>query len=57
MKKQSLAYLLFFLAFLVLLHQYVDYDVVFEFEQIHHETWAIALVCLGLGVLVGVKKK
>ena len=43
----------FVLAFAILLHQVVTFGVWFQFEDLHHETFAIAAFTFGLGVLVG----
>jgi hypothetical protein len=40
--------------FLILLHQYVSYGVWFSLSDVHHETFAVAFVSLGLGVLIGI---
>jgi hypothetical protein len=56
MKKTHLAFLLFLIAFLVLLHQALTWQVWFELKDVHHETFAVGLVCLGIGILIGKKK-
>jgi hypothetical protein len=43
----------FGLAFLILLHQEVTFGLWFQIGDLHHETFAIAAVAMGLGVLVG----
>jgi hypothetical protein len=50
------ATLLFIGAFLVLLHQYVIWGDFFTLSQVHHETFAVGLVCLGLGIIMGSKQ-
>ena len=40
-------------AFLILLHQEVTFGLWFQIDDLHHETFAIAAVAMGLGVLVG----
>jgi hypothetical protein len=43
----------FVLAFLVLYEQEVTFGVWFQISDIHHETFALASVALGIGVLIG----
>ncbi len=43
----------FVLAFLILFQQKVTFGVWFQISDLHHETFAIASVALGLGVLIG----
>ena len=43
----------FVLAFLILIQQKVTFGVWFQIEDIHHETFALASVALGIGVLIG----
>ncbi|HSV48775.1 MAG TPA: hypothetical protein VLH35_00540 [Candidatus Acidoferrales bacterium] len=43
----------FGLAFLILLHQEITFGLWFQLEDLHHETFAIAAVAMGLGVLIG----
>jgi hypothetical protein len=58
MKPQKLAYLCFVLAFLVMLHQAVMYNDWWTWSQfLHHESWAFGLVCLGVGIFLGIHKK
>ena len=45
-------FLLFGLAFLVALHQYVNWGVWFEFKDIHHELFVVALIFGGVVLLV-----
>jgi hypothetical protein len=47
------AVVFFVLAFLILLQQKVTFGVWFQISDLHHETFAIASVALGIGVLVG----
>ncbi len=47
------AAVLFVVAFLILYQQEADIGVWFQFEQLHHETFAIGAAALGLGVLIG----
>lgn len=41
------------LAFFILFQQKVTFGVWFQIKDIHHETFALASVALGLGVLIG----
>lgn len=43
----------FMFAFLILLHQKWTFGLWFQIGDLHHETFAIAAVAMGLGVLVG----
>ena len=43
----------FVAAFLILFQQEVTFGVWFQLEDIHHETFALASLALGLGVLIG----
>jgi hypothetical protein len=43
----------FVVAFLILFQQKVTFGVWFELRDIHHETFALASVALGFGVLIG----
>jgi hypothetical protein len=47
------ATMFFVLAFLILFQQKVTFGVWFEISDIHHETFAIASLALGLGMLIG----
>jgi hypothetical protein len=47
------AVVFFVLAFLILLQQKVTFGLWFQISDLHHETFAIASVALGLGVLIG----
>ncbi len=47
------AVVFFVLAFLILLQQQIMIDVWFQTNDLHHETFAISAVALGLGVLIG----
>ena len=48
-----IAVVFFVLAFLILFQQKVTFGVWFQISDLHHETFAIASVALGLGVLIG----
>jgi len=56
-KVEWLAALQFVLAFLILMHQYLVWGDFFTISQIHHETFAVGFVCLGIGLLVGKRKR
>lgn len=43
----------FVLAFLILYEQEVTFGVWFQIGDLHHETFALASVALGIGVLIG----
>ncbi len=43
----------FILAFLILLHQKLTFGLWFQISDLHHETFAIAAIALGLGVFIG----
>ena len=43
----------FVLAFLILFQQKVTFGVWFQISDVHHETFALASVALGLGIIIG----
>jgi hypothetical protein len=47
------AVVFFVLAFLILFQQKVTFGVWFQISALHHETFALASLALGLGVLIG----
>jgi hypothetical protein len=47
------AFLFFVLAFLILYQQEVAFGVWFELSDLHHETFALSSISLGIGVLIG----
>jgi hypothetical protein len=47
------AIVFFVLAFLILFHQKVTFGIWFQISDLHHETFALASVALGIGVLIG----
>lgn len=47
------AVVFFVLAFLIQLQQKLTFGLWFQIGDIHHETFALASVALGLGVLIG----
>jgi len=47
------AVVFFVLTFLILYQQELAYGVWFELSDLHHETFALASVALGIGVLIG----
>lgn len=60
MKKKDcikLVYILFLLAFLILLHQYINWKNWFDFSDVHHETFAVGTVALAFGILIGLRCK
>jgi hypothetical protein len=50
----ALTILSFLAAFFILYQQYTDYGVFFQFEDVHHESFAMSAVALGIGILIGV---
>ena len=51
----ALAILFFVAAFLILYQQYITYCTFFQLEDVHHESFAMSAVALGIGILVGVR--
>jgi hypothetical protein len=51
----ALAILSFVAAFLILYQQYITYGTFFQLEDVHHESFAMSAVALGIGILVGVR--
>jgi hypothetical protein len=47
------AMVFFVLAFLILLQQQLAFGIWFQIGDLHHETFALAAVAVGLGVLIG----
>ncbi len=47
------AIVFFVLAFLIQFQQKVTFGVWFQIEDIHHESFALASIALGIGVLIG----
>jgi len=47
------AVVFFVLAFLILFQQKVTFGVWFQISDLHHETFALASLALGIGVLIG----
>ncbi len=43
----------FAVAFLILYQQAVTFGIWFQVDDLHHETFALAAVALGIGVLIG----
>ena len=48
-----IAAIFFVLAFLILFQQKVTFGIWFQIKDIHHETFALASIALGIGVLIG----
>jgi hypothetical protein len=48
-----IAAVFFTFAFLILLQQKLTFGLWFQIGDLHHETFAIAAVAMGLGVLIG----
>jgi hypothetical protein len=55
LKVIGLAVFSFFVGIIILLEQVLKYRVFFEIDDIHHETFALVFIALGLGVLIGSK--
>jgi len=49
----SLSILFFAIGFLVMLDQYLSIGIWFQFHDIHHETIALSLFALAVGILIG----
>lgn len=47
------AFVFLVLGFLILYQQKVTFGVWFEIKDIHHETFALSFLALGIGVLIG----
>jgi hypothetical protein len=48
-----IAVVFFVFAFLILLQQKETFGIWFQIGDLHHETFAIASVALGLGIIIG----
>jgi cell division protein FtsL len=48
-----IAVVFFVVAFLILFQQKETFGVWFQISDLHHETFAVSAVALGLGVLIG----
>ncbi|MCL5877097.1 MAG: hypothetical protein M1540_04720 [Candidatus Bathyarchaeota archaeon] len=48
-----IAAVFFAVAFVILLDQKISFGLWFQITDLHHETFALAAVALGIGVLVG----
>jgi hypothetical protein len=48
-----IAVVFFAVAFIIMLDQKVNFGIWFQITDLHHETFAIAAVAMGLGVLIG----
>jgi hypothetical protein len=53
----SLAILFFVVGFLILLEQYLTVGVWFEIKDVHHETLALSLFTLAIGMPIGLSAK
>lgn len=53
MEPKYLVYLMLLVAFLILLHQYLNWGVWFEIRDVHHETFAVAAFTLAVGIWLG----
>jgi len=57
MHKRTVVVILFALAFLVSFHQFYYWQIWFDVDDIHHETFVVAFICLALGILLSEKLK
>lgn len=48
-----IAVVFFVVAFVILLDQKINFGLWFQIGDLHHETFAIAAMALGIGVLIG----
>jgi hypothetical protein len=55
MKRNLIVAILLISAFLVALHQFIYWKTWFSIDDIHHETFVIALTSLALGILISKK--
>lgn len=55
MKKKTVVVILLVLAFLVAFHQFYYWQTWFKVDDIHHETFIVALICVALGILLSEK--
>ena len=55
MHKKTVVVTLLVLAFLVAFHQFYYWQTWFNVDDIHHETFVVALICLALGILLSEK--
>ena len=56
MSNKDLMLIFFIIGVAILTEQYINYGVIWEWTDIHHETIALGFICLGIGVYLGVKK-
>ncbi|UCG44980.1 MAG: hypothetical protein JSV58_06275 [Candidatus Bathyarchaeota archaeon] len=52
MRRKIVVAVLLFLAFTVALHQFYYWQTWFSVDDIHHETFVIAFICLALGIII-----
>jgi len=55
MNRKTAVAILFILAFIVALHQFYYWQTWFSVEDIHHETFVVAFICLALGIILSEK--
>jgi preprotein translocase subunit SecE len=55
MSKKTTVVILLILAFLVAFHQFYYWNTWFSIDDIHHETFVVALVCLAMGIVLSKK--
>jgi len=55
MNKKTVVVILLILAFLVALHQFIYWRTWFSVDDLHHETFIVALSCLALGIILSEK--
>ena len=55
MSKKTTVVILLILAFLVAFHQFYYWNTWFSIDDVHHETFIVALVCLAMGIVLSKK--
>lgn len=45
----------FMIGLAILIEQIINYGIFFDFNDIHHETFALSSFFLGIGIVIGVK--
>ena len=52
LKRKIAVAIFFFLAFAVALHQFYYWQTWFSVDDIHHETFVVAFICVALGIIL-----
>ena len=55
MDRKTAVVILLILAFLVAFHQFIYWQTWFDVDDVHHETFVVALICLALGISLSKK--